>query len=103
MHLARSIDSHRNVRSVQRAAAELRQVDDARARWYAHSAVTRVTADRAQLEPGQRGAGQDADENTTTTTTSANRWLDHTDDSTPSSGPFSGGPIVTPQGARLSR
>jgi hypothetical protein len=51
-------------------AAELEQADQARATWYAHTAETRATADRARAELAARGAARREEELTT-----AEEWL----------------------------
>jgi conjugative relaxase-like TrwC/TraI family protein len=47
-------------------AARLHQVDEARARWYAHTAATRAGADRAELELAARRAADDQSNESTT-------------------------------------
>jgi hypothetical protein len=54
-------------------SAELEAVDDARARWYAHTAETRAAADRARAELSARQAA-DADDSTDRAV-SGDEWL----------------------------
>ena len=51
-------------------AKELEQADQVRGKWYAHTAETRVRADRARLELSQRGVDDEPAERTT-----ADEWL----------------------------
>ncbi|MFR9805151.1 ATP-dependent DNA helicase [Pseudonocardia sp. RS010] len=53
-------------------AAELEIIDDARATWYAHTALTRVNADRARNELAARGVDLDSPADQVT----AQEWLD---------------------------
>jgi hypothetical protein len=45
--------------ALEARAAELEQADEARARWYAHTAETRAAADRARAELSSRGAASE--------------------------------------------
>jgi conjugative relaxase-like TrwC/TraI family protein len=63
-------DAHRHAAELHERATQLAEVDDARARWYAHTAATRAAADRAQLELAARHAEDSehrADDRTTAT------------------------------------
>jgi conjugative relaxase-like TrwC/TraI family protein len=55
-------DAEALTRLLDQRAAQLAEADDARARWYAHTAATRASADRAQLELAERRTtrGEDA-------------------------------------------
>jgi conjugative relaxase-like TrwC/TraI family protein len=54
-------DADALTRLLDERAAQLAKADDARARWYAHTAATRATADRAQLELAERRAARGDD------------------------------------------
>jgi conjugative relaxase-like TrwC/TraI family protein len=51
-------DAEALTRLLDERAAQLAQADDARAHWYAHTASTRASADRAQLELAERRAAR---------------------------------------------
>jgi conjugative relaxase-like TrwC/TraI family protein len=61
-------DAHALTRLLDDRAVQLAEADNARAHWYAHTAATRASADRAQLELAERRAARGAtqpDERTT--------------------------------------
>ena len=62
--------------TLDQRAAELQVIDDARARWLAHTAGSRVVADRAADELANRHAAAEAPEPEVT----AEEWLDAHDD-----------------------
>jgi hypothetical protein len=51
-------DADALTRLLDHRAEQLAKADDARARWYAHTAATRASADRAQLELAERRAAR---------------------------------------------
>jgi conjugative relaxase-like TrwC/TraI family protein len=57
---------------LDRQAAQLEKADEVRAVWYAHTAGTRVAADRARDELGCRGINPDTDQRAVT----AEEWLE---------------------------
>jgi conjugative relaxase-like TrwC/TraI family protein len=57
--------------TLDQRAAELREVDQARGQWLAHTAATRAVADRATTELAARGIGRDEPDDTVT----AEEWL----------------------------
>ncbi|MPZ67342.1 MAG: relaxase domain-containing protein [Pseudonocardiaceae bacterium] len=57
--------------TLEQRATELREVDEARGKWLAHTAATRATADRATAELTARGIGRDEPDDTVT----AEEWL----------------------------
>ncbi|WP_308190958.1 MobF family relaxase [Pseudonocardia terrae] len=70
--LAAAAEARDEAKRAAARAAELQIIDDARATWYAHTAVTRVNADHARSELAARGVDLDSPADQVT----AQQWLD---------------------------